>query len=234
MLSNLETPIPIEKTLSPVYLRKPIKIGHSLKHSRWTSDLSQRSIPEDTSIEFVTLNLRRSKSLPDKFPRKVTKLYGETDDEVDGKPKFKRNTDSYQADEILHKNRHRRVVRAASHAQVQYALIRAAIFERDKIQLMRLLQRKDVDVNNIDVDGLAPIHFAAMKGSVDTVKILIKHGAEIDILSHQNEYPLDIAVREGNFEIAQYLINKGAGVKNIVNGMKYQRKRANTIVGPFL
>lgn len=109
--------------------------------------------------------------------------------------------------------------RLKSCGQLQSALVIMAIRDNDSIQLWRLLSRKDVDVNETDGAGMKPIHYACLFGSLEMLKILIQNEADYDATSKSGDSCLDIAVNEGNFEVAQYLIMKGAKVKNIVNGI---------------
>ena len=110
--------------------------------------------------------------------------------------------------------------RLMSCGEVQTALVTMAIQEGDPIQLWRLLSRKDSDPNHVDGFGLQPIHYACMYGELDILKILLRHGVDVNAKTLTGENALDIAVKEGNFEAAQYLINKGAYVTTIVNGIK--------------
>nr|XP_047127879.1 protein VAPYRIN-like [Hydra vulgaris] len=110
--------------------------------------------------------------------------------------------------------------RLMSCGEIQTALVTMAIQEGNVIQLWRLLSRKDSDPNHVDGFGLQPIHYACMYGELDIIKILLQHSVDVNAKTLTGENALDIAVKEGNFEVAQYLINKGAYVTTIVNGIK--------------
>lgn len=112
----------------------------------------------------------------------------------------------------------RHLNRTASSSKVQYAMIRLAITEDNLSELQTLVRRKDTKINEIEGDGMASIHFAAMHGSHESIEILINEGAKINIPSTSGEYPLDIAVKNGNFEIAQFLIERGARLDNVIDG----------------
>ena len=112
----------------------------------------------------------------------------------------------------------RHLIRTASTSKVQYAMIRLAIIEGNHQDLQALLRRKDSKINEIEGDGMASIHFAAMYGTCESIKILLKEGAIINIPSTKGEYPVDIACKNGNFEIAQLLIEKGARLDHVVDG----------------
>ena len=115
--------------------------------------------------------------------------------------------------------------------QLQSALVTLAIREGDVIQLWRLLDRKDADVRFVDGLGMQPIHYACIYGKLDIIKVLLQYDVDINQTTAKGEYPLELAVREGNFDVAQYLINKGARVKTIVDGIKDDsfRQRSATL-----
>ena len=56
----------------------------------------------------------------------------------------------------------------------------------------------------------APLHWAAASGYFGCVKLLAGAGAQLSPLSDQLVTPLDLAIRAGNTEIADFLIEKGA------------------------
>jgi len=61
------------------------------------------------------------------------------------------------------------------------------------------------------VGGLTALHFAARQGSAESVKALVEAGAEVNQLSPADKAsPLLIATVNGQFDIAAYLLEKGA------------------------
>ncbi|CAO3692048.1 unnamed protein product [Umbelopsis ramanniana] len=52
------------------------------------------------------------------------------------------------------------------------------------------------------------IMIAAMKGLTDTVKILLQHGARLDMVNRDGWNALHLAVREGFVDLSTYLIDK--------------------------
>lgn len=118
--------------------------------------------------------------------------------------------------------------RMKSCGQLQSALVIMAIRDNDSIQLWRLLSRRDVDINETDGAGMKPIHYACLFGSLEMLKILIQNEADFNATTSIGDSCLDIAVQEGNFEVAQYLILKGAKIKNIVNGIVMNEQRSPT------
>ena len=65
--------------------------------------------------------------------------------------------------------------------------------------------------------GFTALHYAAREGHIDAVRILVETGAEIDQVSAGDEStPLLVAVINGNYDLAQQLLESGAD-PNIVS-----------------
>jgi ankyrin repeat protein len=60
--------------------------------------------------------------------------------------------------------------------------------------------------------GLAPLHFAARQGHLESVRALIEAGADVNQRAGDRTTPLLIAVINGQFDAAEYLIARGADV----------------------
>ena len=59
--------------------------------------------------------------------------------------------------------------------------------------------------------GLAPIHFAARDGHLDSVKALLAAGADVnEVTQGDKTSPLLIATLNGQFDVAKYLLDNGA------------------------
>ncbi|KAG7230781.1 hypothetical protein INR49_019595 [Caranx melampygus] len=56
------------------------------------------------------------------------------------------------------------------------------------------------------VCSLTVTHDAAREGFVDTVRVLMEHGANINLLDKQGNLPLHLAAREGHLQVVQLLI----------------------------
>jgi len=57
-----------------------------------------------------------------------------------------------------------------------------------------------------------PLHDAAMRGNLDTVKELIKSGVEVDSRNSEGATALHWAAFKGQTDVARYLLAKGADV----------------------
>ncbi|MBT7027892.1 MAG: ankyrin repeat domain-containing protein [Verrucomicrobia bacterium] len=59
------------------------------------------------------------------------------------------------------------------------------------------------------------LHAATCQGEIETVKILLKHGAKVDEASYGEQTALHFAALNGNLLIAELLIDKGATVNTL-------------------
>lgn len=92
----------------------------------------------------------------------------------------------------------------------------AAYFE--KADCARLLLKYGADINATESWGQTPLLLAAQKGSATLLRLLIDHGALIDVVSKvQAESPLHACCKCQNLECVQLLLDAGADV-TIRNG----------------
>lgn len=74
-------------------------------------------------------------------------------------------------------------------------------------RLCRMLIEKDADVNK---PGWAPLHYAATKGHLDVMRMLLEENAYIDAASPNGTTPLMMAAHYGTPEAVQLLLEAGA------------------------
>jgi ankyrin repeat protein len=79
-----------------------------------------------------------------------------------------------------------------------------------------LLATKGMDVDLSNNQGETPLMYAAINGDLPLVKTLVlKHKAQLD---HISWTPLHYACSKGNYEVAQFLLSKGALVDSMSLG----------------
>lgn len=61
------------------------------------------------------------------------------------------------------------------------------------------------------IEGAPPLWCAAAAGHLCIVKLLVKHGANVNSTTRTNSTPLRAACFDGHFEIVKYLVKNGAG-----------------------
>lgn len=80
--------------------------------------------------------------------------------------------------------------------------------------MVRLLLENGADVDVADDDGLTPIMFAILFHNIDTTKLLIEHGANINCRDNIiMQTPLHFAADEGLEEVVELLLNHGADIE---------------------
>ncbi|WP_264435101.1 ankyrin repeat domain-containing protein [Flavobacterium agricola] len=80
------------------------------------------------------------------------------------------------------------------------SLYHAAVVKND-MELLKMLEGFQIDINAKDDQGLTPIHKAAMMGQNDSIlKYLLAHGAKKDVLTDFDETVYDIASENESFK----------------------------------
>merc|ERR1711962_1405901 len=94
-----------------------------------------------------------------------------------------------------------------------------AIRNRDINRVRYILEQCPVDVNGCNSKGVAALHEAALDDQCNIIELLLQHEANVNQKDHDGLTCLDYAVVGGHFECASYLIDNGASVGGIANGM---------------
>ena len=79
----------------------------------------------------------------------------------------------------------------------------------DRSDLLQLLIAHGADVRGTDFHGYGALHRCEYPGEA---AILLKHGADIDMLSHVRITPLMLAARNDHFEVTRLLLRSGANL----------------------
>lgn len=85
------------------------------------------------------------------------------------------------------------------------ALMLASI--NGNVEIIKLLIQKGAEVNK---PGWTPLHYAATKGDLGTLKLLISQSAYLDAESPNGTTPLMMAAKYGTYEAVRLLIEEGA------------------------
>jgi len=94
-----------------------------------------------------------------------------------------------------------------------------AIRNRDFTRVRYVLETCPVDVNGCDTKGVTALHEASLDGQYEIVELLLRHHAHVNQTDADGLTCLDYAVFGGHFECARQLIDDGATVSNIRDGM---------------
>ena len=96
----------------------------------------------------------------------------------------------------------------------EYVQIRLekAVENGNPTELKRLLQEESaLDLNAMNSEGLSPFHKCVMRGNLDCLKILVRHGADIKLATRDGWSPMHLATWKGHRKIFLYLLTQGKG-----------------------
>ncbi|XP_061087928.1 protein phosphatase 1 regulatory subunit 27-like [Conger conger] len=82
----------------------------------------------------------------------------------------------------------------------------------DLEQIGRFIRAGKINLNTIYLSGMAALHEAVLSGNLESVKLLVKSGADIHQQDEDGWTPLHIACSDGFPDIARYLLSMGASV----------------------
>lgn len=71
-------------------------------------------------------------------------------------------------------------------------------------------------INSTDSSGNTPLSWASARGDLDSVLILLEHGASFDIANDVNAKPIHLAAQTGNVPTIRALVQAGADVNDVV------------------
>lgn len=81
--------------------------------------------------------------------------------------------------------------------------------ENSNLQITEMLLKAKADHSKLNYYGKAALHLAAEK-SAQLCTVLIKNGADVNILSSAGDTPLHLSASNGTLEIVKYLLSAGA------------------------
>src|SRR5262249_16070491 len=87
----------------------------------------------------------------------------------------------------------------------------------DRDKLAALLEQK-VDVNAPQVDGMTALHWAAYLDDLPLAKLLVSAGANVKVENCYAVTPLSLACTNGNSELVELLLDKGADPNTTLRG----------------
>ena len=94
---------------------------------------------------------------------------------------------------------------------IQQQLTIVSLIEQDMVEALEMILLSKYDVNYL-IRGQTPLHFAIKDQNLNTIRVLIKHNADLEFVDIYKETALNCAVRIGNIKIIKYLLEQGAEV----------------------
>ena len=91
-----------------------------------------------------------------------------------------------------------------------YVGLNTAIHDMELVEVSRVLLDHGANVNEMEEDSAAPLHFSEHNGHLEIVKLLLERGADVYALNETGETPCQISMvfKFGYREIARF--NSGA------------------------
>ncbi|KAK6919046.1 Ankyrin repeat [Dillenia turbinata] len=97
--------------------------------------------------------------------------------------------------------------------------LHAAIISENTGVLKKILDRKPEIFKTRDEEGNTPLHWAASKGYLEGVQILLGYSTlEVYETEKNSSYPIHLAASEGHLEIIEMLLKKFPDSKELLNG----------------
>jgi ankyrin repeat protein len=93
-----------------------------------------------------------------------------------------------------------------------------AVKNNDLELVENLITYKWMDVNGKNGTGETPIFYAIFNGNLDMIKLLMKHGADVNVIPYYGRPLLMYAFLTNDIDIITYLINNGAQINVTENG----------------
>lgn len=86
-----------------------------------------------------------------------------------------------------------------------------------------LMENKSIHVDATDDDGNTALFVAIEDGNIEVIKVLLKHGADINIIAN-DQTPLLFAIYEGKPEVVKLLLSRGAKVEEGESALQHAYK----------
>ena len=84
-----------------------------------------------------------------------------------------------------------------------------AVENGNPTELKHLLQQEtSLDLNAMNSEGLSPFHKCVMRGNLDCLKLLVRHGADVKLATRDGWSPMHLATWKGHRKILLYLLHR--------------------------
>jgi len=81
---------------------------------------------------------------------------------------------------------------------------------KEYAELPVFFEGAELSVSSPAIAGDYPINIAAIRGSLEEIKIFIAHGADVNSKGEHGYTPLHEAVEQGHLEVVKFLLEQGA------------------------
>jgi hypothetical protein len=75
-------------------------------------------------------------------------------------------------------------------------------------ELISFLLKKGANPNQSDKYGFSALHFASKESDINVLKLLVKHGGNLNLRSHRNILPINWSFLSNNIDCIQFILHK--------------------------
>ncbi len=112
----------------------------------------------------------------------------------------------------------RRMKKLRKSSVTEEDILHFAVSREDLKAARHILEQGTVDVNSMRPPGVSALHQACAIGNLDAIKMLLDHGADMELRTWQGQSAVQITARYGHFEAAEILLENGANMEDIRDG----------------
>lgn len=97
------------------------------------------------------------------------------------------------------------------------AVLLSAIGENSTLELKEVIEKENIDVNQLSPSGRSLLHKAAVVGDLDSIQTLVQYGALVNLQDREGFPPIHSALAKANFECIVMLIECGTDLTRYTN-----------------
>lgn len=98
---------------------------------------------------------------------------------------------------------------------VKYPNLQKANQNHHEDSIVYYVKVKKQSPNVVDTNQTSPLFFAVQTNNIDLTRLLLKHGADVNLANNKNQTPLNMAVINGNYSLLDLLIRHNASPNSI-------------------
>lgn len=99
----------------------------------------------------------------------------------------------------------------------------AGVRDPKSADVVDVLVKAGADPNVLDKDGWTPLHTCAAFGCAQTARVLIEHGARVDLLNNYERTSLMEACRHGQTDVVAVFLEVGAKIEDVTRAMELSK-----------
>ena len=97
------------------------------------------------------------------------------------------------------------------------AMLLSAVADNSAIELKQVIEKENIDVNQLSPSGRSLLHKAAAAGDLDSIYTLLQYGALVDLQDREGFPPIHTALIKAHFKCVVMLIECGTDIARYTN-----------------